>query len=194
MNVIAEFLNETGCSQQQLADILSAIDPRIDQALISKMKTGVCLPTEAVVRCLCELMHRPSEGLLALDGVIYPPIEETRLKTENYGPLISALAGSSWTEPRSRAYLVSRLHMPDRSIRRLKEAATQDDVIIGSSSHGKGYYLAQTREDLLRIRREYTSRIRSHVKTLRAIDRALAQVPGQVGMDLSDGTIHNDGE
>ena len=185
MNAVQEYLAQTGIRQADLARLLQEkVDPRIDQALVSKMNQGVCLPSEAITECLCASMHWPSERFLEDSGVIYREDPEAGLKSEIWAPLIEALAGSSWSEPRSRSYLASRLGMRDRSVRRLKELATQDGVIIGSSSHGRGYYLCQTREDLLRLRGEYTSRIKSLSKTVRAIDRDLSRLPGQEEIKL----------
>lgn len=185
MNIIEDFLARTGMKQTELVELLrEKVDPRFDQALVSKMKQGLVAPTEAVIECLSGSCILSSQQFFDRSGVIYREDPEAGRKSEIWAPLIEALAGSSWSEPRSRAYLVSRLRMTDRSVRRLKELAIQDGVIIGSSSHGRGYYLCQTREDLVRLRGEYTARIKSLSKTVRAIDRDLARLPGQEEIKL----------
>lgn len=195
MNVVSEYLRITGCSQRELAEILAKADPRIDQALVSKMNTGVCLPSEAIVRYLCGLMHWPSDAFLDPDGEIIPPHVKTAPKWPIYEHLLIALEGSSESYPYSREYLAKRLGITDRALRRMKEEAIADGCIIGSSSYSKGatkgYYLPQTRDELLRILGEYTSRSRSINRSIRAIKKALNVIPGQVRMD-DDGKIHDD--
>ena len=190
MNAVQEYLAQTGMKQADLAKRLKEkVDPRIDQALVSKMNQGVCLPSEAITVCLCASMHWPSERFLEDSGVIYRQAPEKPLRSEIYRPLVELLQKHS--TPLSRALCAKILCVRDRQVREWKELATQAGYIIGADPNGMGYYLCRTRAQLMAVRAQYSSRLQSIVKTLRAIDRALAMVPGQQEMELN-GTLHDD--
>ena len=68
---------EQGLSQEQLANRLGRIEPRVDGPLISKMEGGVCLPTAPVADELCELFtcglsELFEERLICLKGAERP--------------------------------------------------------------------------------------------------------------------------
>lgn len=183
MNIIEHFLAQTGMKQTELVELLrEKVDPRFDQALVSKMKQGLVEPTGAVIKCLSEACILPSETILDQGGVIYQEPSKKALRTENYWNLISILAHS--LVPLSRSYLAHKLGVTDRQLRRLKEQATKDGYIIGSSSHGKGYYLCRDRGQLMQLKAEYRARIKSQMDTYRVIQTALDKLPGQEEMKL----------
>lgn len=183
MNIIEHFLTQTGMKQTELVELLrEKVDPRFDQALVSKMKQGLVEPTAEVIKALSEACILPSETISDRDGVIYQEPSEKALRTENYWRLISLLTHS--LVPLSRSYLAHKLGVTDRQLRRLKEQATRDGNIIGSSSHGKGYYLCRNRGQLLELKAEYRARINSLMDTYRAIQTALERLPGQEEMKL----------
>lgn len=194
MNVVTEFLMATGMPQGELAKLLKEnVDPRFDQAMVSKMNQGLVEPNEATRRWLCEAMHRPSEASNDDLGISYRPPIETALKSEIYGDLVEALLRATEEYPATRSFLSKRLGVSDRAVRKMKEQAIHDGLIIGSSSHNKGYYICISRDQLRRVRAEVWSRTKSLLQTIRAIDRELSQMPGQVRMD-DHGKIHSDGE
>lgn len=135
--------------------------------------------------------------LTGSEKTIYPSSLKEPLNWQIYEPLLNALQGSSEINPYSRQYLSEVLGVNDRQVRKMKELAIADGNIIGSSSYAKGnsqgYYLPTTREEYLNILGEYTSRVKSLSRSIRAINKALELVPGQLRMD-GDGTIHDDGK
>ncbi len=135
--------------------------------------------------------------LMGSEKTIYPSSLKAPLNWQIYEPLLTALQGSSELNPYSRQYLSEVLGVNDRQVRKMKELAIADGNIIGSSSYAKGslqgYYLPTTRDEYLNILGEYTSRVKSLSRSIRAINKALELVPGQLRMD-GDGTIHDDGK
>lgn len=56
-NTIKAHREELNLSQTKLAAVLRSSDPRVDNALISKMETGLCLPTPDMMRLLEQALN-----------------------------------------------------------------------------------------------------------------------------------------
>ncbi len=69
----------------------------------------------------------------------------------------------------TRAQLVNRTGLCDRTVREHIEIARSKGAPIISSAHGKGYYLAESDEDIALVQREYISRGKKMLKTATAI-------------------------
>lgn len=132
MNNLKAAREEIGISQKELATILQTTDPRIDQALVSKFETGVCLPNPITARNIARLMHSSVRDL-------FGEVEPLPFEVED---LLHALGDM----PKTRGQLCEELDVGDRELRRLiREARDYGYVIVNK---GKGYYLATTEEDM----------------------------------------------
>lgn len=147
MNNLKAAREEIGISQKELATILQTTDPRIDQALVSKFETGVCLPNPVTARNIARLMHSSVRDLFGEEGQIYlPTVNAPETPVEPLPFVVEDLLNALGDTPKTRRELCEDLDVGDRELRRLiREARDYGYVIVNK---GKGYYLATTEEDM----------------------------------------------
>lgn len=74
----------------------------------------------------------------------------------------------------TRDELVHRTGQCDRAIRReLSELGKDPDTVVISSSHGKGYKLPASKEELIACRNEYRSREQEMHERVQVLDEAI---------------------
>lgn len=77
-------------------------------------------------------------------------------------------------EWRTRDELIHRTGQCDRAIRReLSELGKDPDTVVISSSHGKGYKLPASKEELIACRNEYRSREQEMHERVQVLDEAI---------------------
>ena len=155
---IKEYRELKGLTQSALAKELSPLFKGVDASLISKFENGVCEP--------------PLELQAYIDGAgqeTHPELTETQ-------EIIYNLLKTS-EKPVTRATLCFFCQQDDRSNRLDIADMRKKGIRICSSSHAKGYWLAQDEADYESLRAEYIARIRDMASVVRAMDN---YVEGQV--------------
>lgn len=157
---IKEYREKKGLTQRQLAKELAATFKGVDASLISKFENNVCQP--------------PVELQAYIDA------EERIFKpelTETQEIIYNLLKGSE--APVSRATLCFFCQQDDRSNRLDIADMRKKGIRICSSSHTKGYWLAQDQGDYEMLRAEYIARINDMASIVKAMDN---NTEGQVRM------------
>lgn len=80
----------------------------------------------------------------------------------------------SRTEWRTREQLMRESGQGDRAVRReISELGKDPDTVVISSSHGKGYKLPASKEELITCRNEYKSREQEIHERVEVLDEAI---------------------
>lgn len=181
---IKEYRKQRGLTQAELAAEISKDIPGIDRALISRMETGLCLPSQVIVNWLDKAC---AHGVGERKGLAWTTLREAEkkaLKTELQAQIYEALEKASSDSPVTRRMLMIRTGRSDRQVRNAISEMRQDGILIVASSRGYGYWLAQTDHDVRLLRREYSSRLKSCRKILHVIDTVS---PDQILMEVDCG-------
>lgn len=183
MNLVREYREQEGMTQEELARELQQFFPGIDRSLVNKMERGICDPTIEVQEWLFGRVHTSSDARNAEEGVIYRDEVRKSLKSDFLRKLFDILASSSRDRPATRQMLRIATHRSDREVREAISGMRAAGIRIASSSSVKGYWLCADDEDYSALRREYISRIRTSRMILNAMDTV---IPGQMRMEVSD--------
>lgn len=179
MNIIREYRESRGITQAQLARELSEDFPGIDAPLISKMEKGLCDPTP-------ELAARLTEGLASQAGAdeespavnVSTALDLTVRESVAASVIYDRIESASRENPVSRAELVKLTQIGDREVRETIARLRKAGARIASSSSVAGYWMCSG-DDYAQLRAEYVSRVKTIMKTVRAMDNIL---PGQIKM------------
>lgn len=179
MNIIREYRERRGLTQAQLARELSQEFPGVDAPLISKMEKGLCAPTD-------ELAGYILRGLASgprADEAVSAVNVSTELDMAVRGSIAASviydrIESASRENPVSRAELVHLTQISDREVRETIARLRKAGARIASSSSTSGYWMCSG-DDYAHLRAEYISRVRTIMKTVRAMDMVL---PGQIKM------------
>ena len=172
MNRLKEAREEIGISQKELANILQIADPRIDQALISKFETGVCLPNPITARNMARLMHSSVRDLFGEEGQIYLPIVNApETPVEPLPFVVEDLLNALGDTPKTRKELCEELDIGDRCLRNLIREARSYGYVIANK--GKGYYLATDAEDMTQFYKTEHARAMSILQGLSVLRKHL---------------------
>ena len=157
---IKEYRESRGLTQKELASELAPIFKGVDASLISKFENGVCVP--------------PVELQAYIDGAVKRSLPEL---TETQERIYQILKASE--APVTRTSLCFFVQQSDRENRADIADMRKKGIRICSSSHSKGYWLAQSQEDYETLRNEYIARISDMASVVRAMD---GYTEGQVRM------------
>ena len=83
----------------------------------------------------------------------------------------------------SRKELSNALCLPDRTVRALIEDARAAGVLICNDQDGRGYYLAETKDEIERQFRRDKARAMSLLVRMKPFREALTVMEGQLGID-----------
>lgn len=185
MNLLKEYRAMKGLTQIQLAEELRDVEPAIDNALISKMESGVCSPSYAVTAYLISgFANRVSEEKTS-ESINVSTDNISDLKMSIYADdVLGMLMGRTIDNPISRGELASRTGYSDRTIRKAILELRENGFRVISSSYTTGYWLAQTPEEYRILRNDYLARLKSLARTIHAMDAA---IPGQIAIGDADG-------
>ena len=76
-----QILLEKKMTQKELAVATRAVDPRVDESMISKFSNYVCLPTPKVATVLCESLSCNMTELYQKDEITFPKKENGKAST-----------------------------------------------------------------------------------------------------------------
>lgn len=169
-------------TQTELAAEISKDIPGIDRALISKIETGLCEPSSAIRIWLFKACAQASKELKGQTWATLRETEKKALKTDLQAQIYEMLEKADRSV--SRNMLRIRTGRSDRQIRKAISEMRAAGILIVTTSSGKGYWLAQTDNDLRLLKREYQSRLITCNKILKAISTA---APDQYVMEVSNG-------
>lgn len=166
MNELKKRRLELGLTLADVAAACREVDPRIDVPMVSRFESGVCLPTEAVRKCIFCTLQIAETDEYAEDGCL-SILRENPLKTP-----------PAWIEafcdhiPHGKANAVSRQTLcnktgqSDRAVRRMISTARKFGYVIINDGDGSGYYQS---DDIREIEKAY------HRETRRAMTILVAR-------------------
>lgn len=172
-NVIKLFRDVYSYTQAELAEEMKPEFPWVDKALISKIESGKCDPTEEMIEWCCNRANELSAEPERLDWEIYQedgfvsvgpylePLEQT---------ILEYLENTDIDHRLTRSHLWS-LFGSDRMNRRAIENLRSYGYRIGSGLGAEGYWLIKSEEEYKRFIKEYSSRAYKVLKNKAAMDR-----------------------
>lgn len=171
--MLKEFRKHMGITQQELAEELKSISPKMDRSTVSRMETGiVAVPhdIEGYIEHVCAhaKMALESEGNPFVDT--FTVEDERSLLTGDFEETVyERLSDLKDGERMTRTDLRLILGLPDRACRRVIEDMRAKGIRIASGGGAPGYYLAKTEEEYRAFEREYLSRAYKALATARAM-------------------------
>ena len=157
---IKEYRERKGLTQRALARELAPVFKGVDTSLISKFENGVCEPPIELQAYIDAEARVAKPELTRTQEIIYNILKNSE-------------------EPVSRATLCFFCQQNDRANRLDIADMRKKGIRICSSSHKKGYWLAQDKSDYETLRAEYIARINDMASIVKAMDN---YVEGQVRM------------
>lgn len=163
---IAEYKRLTGKTNRELAEEFKAIQPMMDEPLVSRIINGVVEPSAA----LSEYVDDASAKVFdSAELEVYRPKDLTPLE----GRIFDYLKHGSRMFPVGRQELVAYTGINDRKVRELIASIRRKGGRVCTSSQHYGYWLAKDAYDYRELRREYVARIKSLSQTLKSMDGVL---------------------
>lgn len=161
MNRVSERRQELGMTQRELLAIVKEADPRVDIGLLSKIESGICLPSY-------EIMAALERGLQAAQSDLFDDIVVFRAQNTKapVGRITTIVAHAI---PEGKANAVKRKDLPelfgvcDRTAREWLATAKRDGLLINNDQDGLGYYQPVTAEEIARGYRQTQSRAMSQL-------------------------------
>lgn len=179
MNLLRAYRDTKGITQAQLARELSEEFPGMDAPLISKMEKGLCAPTSDLVDYLIRGLASGSRADEESPAVNVSTELDMAVRGSIAASIIyDRIESASRENPVSRTELVHLTQMSDREVRETIARLRKAGARIASSSSTSGYWMCSG-DDYAQLRAEYISRVRTIMKTVRAMDMVL---PGQIKM------------
>ena len=147
MNV-RERRQELGMTQQQLLAKLKEYEPRLDIGTLSRIESGICLPSEAVLEGLERHLQATRSDLFS--GLEIFCVETTKTPIGAVTWLVAEAVPEGKANAISREELAAKLGVKDRTMREWLENARLDGLVIANDQDGKGYYQPVTEEEINR--------------------------------------------
>ena len=136
-------------TQRELLEILRKDEPRMDIGTLSRIETGFVLPaSEEVLEALEKALQAPREDLF--EGVEVFAMKDTRPQRKADTAWVASFLEYGKAYAVTRKELAERMGLSDRAMREKLEAARADGLVICCDQDGKGYYLPDTQEEILR--------------------------------------------
>lgn len=161
MNRVSERRQELGMTQRELLALLKETDPRLDIGTLSKIETGVCLPSYEIMTALERHLQAPQSDLF--DDIVVFRALHTK------APVSKITAIVAWAIPEGKANAVKREELPklfgvgDRTAREWISIAKRDGLLINNDQDGRGYYQPTTPEEVMRGYRQTQNRTMSQL-------------------------------
>ena len=155
-----------GMNGVELARELKEISPGIEAPLISKMEKGLCEPTEEVKAYIDARRMTTTDKIADL--------------TPTQTSLMLLLMTGTPDRPISRTDMILCTNQSDGKNRKDILAMRDKGLRICASTANGGYWIARSDSEYKHFRGEYVSRIKSLVRTLKAMDE---NVEGQIRFD-----------
>lgn len=147
MNV-RERRQELGMTQKDLLTKLKEYEPRLDIGTLSRIESGICLPSSQVLEGLeCHLQAARSDLFTGLEIFC---VEGTESHVEANTQLVASVVPEGKENAISREELAKTLGVKDRKMRAMLEKARQDGLVIANDQDGKGYYRPVTEDEIRR--------------------------------------------
>lgn len=161
-----------------LADVAAAcreVDPRIDVPMVSRFESGVCLPTEAVWKCiLCTLQIAETDDY-AEDGCLSAPREKPLKTPPAWIEAFAANIPFGKCKAVSRQMLCDKTGLSDRQMRRMIEQARRWGYVIVNDGDGTGYYQSDCIADIEAQYNRETSRAMAILTTRKLLREKLKE-------------------
>lgn len=161
MNRVSERRQELGMTQRDLLSLLKETDPRLDIGTLSKIETGVCLPSYEIMTALERHLQAPQSDLF--DDIVVFRAQNTK------APVGRITAIVAWAIPEGKVNAVRREELPklfgvcDRTAREWLAEARRDGLLINNDQDGRGYYQPTTPDEVMRGYRQTQNRTMSQL-------------------------------
>lgn len=148
MNRVSERRQELGLTQQDLLKLLKQTDPRMDIGLLSKIESGIALPSYEIMTALERHLQAAQSDLF--DDIVVFRAQNTK------APVGRITAIVAHAIPEGKANAIKREELPglfgvcDRTAREWIAAAKRDGLLINNDQDGVGYYQPVTTEEIAR--------------------------------------------
>lgn len=173
MNNLKAAREEMGLTQNELAELVQVVEPRIDGPMISRFEQGACLPTPKVATRLASLLASSTRDLFGEEGQTY--LYFIKPSDEPVGPLpfvVEDLLNALTVYPKTRKELCEEMDVPDRKLRELIEQAQNYGYLIANDGRGDGYYIPTHAEDIQALCRREENRLISLAKKVRNMKKS----------------------
>lgn len=137
MNV-RERRQELKMTQQELLSKLKEYEPRLDIGTLSRIESGICLPSSAVLEGLERHLQASRSDLF--NGMEIFCIESTKTPIGAVTLIVADAVPEGKANAISREELAEKLGVSDRKMRFMLEQARADGLAIANDQDGRGYY------------------------------------------------------
>ena len=174
MNRLQQRRQELGLTQPQVSEMLKAVDPRIDVAMVSRFERGACLPTPDALRALETALQAHRSELYGEDEISVIAQEDgAEAKLSRTTELLAAMIPFGRENAVSRGLLAAQMGVSDRRVRGYIEDARTEGLVIINAQDGRGYFQTDDLNEIAQQYRQDTARAMSILKRRKTMRRML---------------------
>ena len=170
MSSVKERRQELGMRQQDLLAKLKEYEPRLDIGTLSRIESGICLPSKPVLEGLERALQASRYDLF--NSLEIFSAEDTEALPGRITWLVAGAVPEGKENAISREELAAKLGVSDRTMREWLESAKKDGLLIANDQDGKGYYQPVTEEEIRRQEAQMKNRIMTQLRQLKYLRRA----------------------
>jgi transcriptional regulator with XRE-family HTH domain len=170
MNNVKDRRLELKMTQRDLLAKLKGYEPRLDIGTLSRIESGICLPSKEVLEGLETALQASRYDLF--NSLEIFSAEDTEAVPGRITYIVEGAVPEGKENAISREELAAKLGVSDRTMREWLESAKKDGLLIANDQDGKGYYQPVTEEEIRRQEAQMKNRIMTQLRQLKYLRRA----------------------